>query len=197
MFTGLIFLVIGLVFITVFNDLPTYIGVLFILVSFPPCCLSVNRLRHARAQERLRRENMNRLRALRRMHRQQRNGEGTDNSRHLPFADTPPAYNNLGFVPGNEGGEIEDDASRDGSVSMTSSDDLSETDLPSYEEAIRIKQEIEEELARERAEQQQEIIQSRGGAVASSSSGSEQRVVEVVSETEGRHDDASTSQQQR
>ncbi len=63
---------------------------------------SPRRLRHARAQERLRRENMNRLRALRRMHRQQRNGEGTDNPRHLPFADTPPAYNNLGFVPGED-----------------------------------------------------------------------------------------------
>lgn len=149
MFTGLIFLVIGLVFIIVFNELPTYIGVLFILVSFPPCCLSVNRLRHARAAERLRRENMNRLRTLRRMHRQAR--AEANNDRHLPFtSDLPPAYNNLGYV-GNEA-ELETGEVSRGS-SMTSSE-LSETDLPSYEEAIRIKQEIEEELARERESQQ-------------------------------------------
>lgn len=42
-FTGLIFFVIGVVFIVYFNTLPTYIGVLFILVSLPPCCMAINR----------------------------------------------------------------------------------------------------------------------------------------------------------
>ena len=42
-FTGLIFLVIGIVFVIYFANLPNYIGVLFILLSIPPFCMSVNK----------------------------------------------------------------------------------------------------------------------------------------------------------
>ena len=42
-FTGLIFMSVGFIFIIYFQELPTYIGVMFVLVSFPPCCLAVNR----------------------------------------------------------------------------------------------------------------------------------------------------------
>jgi len=171
MFTGLIFLVIGLVFIIVFDQLPTYIGVLFVLVSFPPCCLSINRLRHARAAERRRRENLERLRALRRMHRQNRQEE-----RSLPGNDMPPAYNNLAFV-GNDG-ELQERISRSSSMST-----LSESDLPSYEEAIRIKQEIEEELARER----EQASNSSTRDIAGSST-----MVEEVRDATMNHNDSSS-----
>ena len=43
-FTGMMFLAIGIVFLVYFHHLPTYIGVLFILVSLPPFCMAVNRL---------------------------------------------------------------------------------------------------------------------------------------------------------
>lgn len=42
-FTGIVFFAIGVVFVVHFTNLPTYIGVLFLLVSFPPCCMAINR----------------------------------------------------------------------------------------------------------------------------------------------------------
>ena len=42
-FTGLIFLIIGIVFVIYFRQLPNYIGILFILVSIPPFCMAINK----------------------------------------------------------------------------------------------------------------------------------------------------------
>lgn len=43
LFTAIMFLAIGIVFLVYFHHLPTYIGVLFILVSLPPFCMAINR----------------------------------------------------------------------------------------------------------------------------------------------------------
>ena len=42
-FMGMIFLIIGIVFIAYFTSLPNYIGILFILVSIPPFCMAINK----------------------------------------------------------------------------------------------------------------------------------------------------------
>jgi len=73
---------------------------------------------------------------LRRLHQQSRADDVINRQGSLPLGDLPPAYNNLAF------------AGEQRNASVTSSS-VSESDLPSYEEAIRIKEQIEEELSRE------------------------------------------------
>ncbi|XP_076825266.1 uncharacterized protein LOC143470864 isoform X2 [Clavelina lepadiformis] len=140
-FTGLVFFSIGIVFVVHFDQLPNYIGILFILVSFPPCCMALNRYRYARRTYDRRSRSRNRMSALRRM----RGGDddGAHRNGELPYSDQPPAYDNLGYV--GQDLEVVDESA----PPSRSSSFISDIAPPAYVDALKLKKLKEEEVYRQ------------------------------------------------
>nr|XP_026692873.1 uncharacterized protein LOC100176916 isoform X2 [Ciona intestinalis] len=134
-FTGIIFLSIGIVFIVYFQSLPIYIGILFILVSIPPCCMAANRYKYAMERQR-RYERRQRSRLAREQIRAAFAQSEANRPSQLPMADFPPSYSNLAF-----------DVNEQEDTWTNCSSEVFDSALPSYADFIQMKKQSEEEIA--------------------------------------------------